>query len=469
MLDQSFSAHNFETIYSLESRKGNIDVNTMPEEYRMVIARAEDIKKEIYSLRVKKDRSPKESELLEERKSELNDLTDSKKAILQNYLEILDKQVNAHGFKFSLNKFMTDDGKEIFTLNVASHAHLFAIKQLQYNICHTFKVKQANRHNILANIKNFLNSDIPVYVIRTDISGFYESIPHDNLMPMVFGNTLLSHKSKAFIKGIISEYEKVKDTALVPTSHGVPRGIGISSYLNEMYMRNIDANIAGRTEVMFYARYVDDIFMILSTLPTGKTLEQYYADMTTIFQSYGLTLKQPNDGSGKCYIIDFTMENHVEVTMNYLGYCLYMNRQGKKLTASFGLSDSKKERYRTRIDNAIAHFKTMSKCNIKQAYRDLLDSLNMITGNFKLFKSKSSVKVGMYYSNDLLDRIEDLDELTLYLYGCSIDPYAGLIDCANIKSKLSKRIGKIDIKQRWKERKMYTFSLQRLQEMEEWL
>ena len=49
MLDQSFSAHNFETIYSLESRKGNIDVNTMPEEYRMVIARAEDIKKEIES------------------------------------------------------------------------------------------------------------------------------------------------------------------------------------------------------------------------------------------------------------------------------------------------------------------------------------------------------------------------------------------------------------------------------------
>lgn len=468
MLDQSFSAHNFDTIYSLESRKGNIDVKTMPEDYRMVIAQIESIKKEIFSLRVKKDRSPKESELYEKRKSELNDLKDSKKAILQNYLENLGKQVNAHGFRFSLNKFMAD-GKELFTLNVTSHAHLFAIKQLQYNISHTFKVKQANRHSILANIKNFLNSDIPVYIIRTDISGFYESIPHDRLMPMVLGNTLLSHKSKAFIKGIISEYEKVKNTALVPTSHGVPRGIGISSYLSEMYMRNIDANIAGRTEVMFYARYVDDIFMILSTLPSGKTLDQYYADMTLFFQSYGLTLKQPDDGSGKCNVIDFTMENHPEVTMNYLGYCLYMNRRGKRLTTSFGLSDSKKIKYSTRIDNAIIHFKTMSKCNIKQAYRDLLDSLNMITGNFKLFKSKSSVKVGMYYSNDLLDRLEDLDDLTLYLHGCSIDPYAGLMDCANIRSKLSKRIGKIDIKQRWKERRMYTFSLQRLQEMEEWL
>ena len=469
MLDQSFSAHNFETIYSLESRKGNIDINTMPEEFRMVIARAEDIKKEIHSLRVKKDRSLKETELIEERKSELNDLTDLKKSILHNYLEKLDNQVHAPDFKFSLNKFMADDEKEVFTLNVASHVHLFAIKQLQYNICHTFKVKQANRHSILANIKNFLNSDIPVYIIRTDISRFYESIPHDKLMPMVLGNTLLSHKSKAFIKGIISEYEKVKDTTLVPTSHGIPRGIGISSYLSEMYMRNIDANIAGRTEVMFYARYVDDIFMILSTLPTGKNLEQYYADMTTFFQSYGLTLKQLDDGSGKCNILDFTTENNAEIIMNYLGYCLYMNRQGKRLTASFGLSDSKKDRYRTRIDNAIIHFKTMSKCNIKQAYRDLLDSLNMITGNFKLFKSKSSVKVGMYYSNDLLDRIEDLDELTLYLHGCSIEPYAGLMDCANIKSKLSKRIGKIDIKQRWEERKMYTFSLQRLQEMEKWL
>ena len=468
MLDQSFSAHNFDTIYSLESRKGNIDVKTMPDDYRMVIAQIESIKKEIFSLRVKKDRSPKESELYEKRKSELNDLKDSKKAILQNYLENLGKQVNAHGFRFSLNKFMAD-GKELFTLNVTSHAHLFAIKQLQYNISHTFKVKQANRHSILANIKNFLNSDIPVYIIRTDISGFYESIPHDRLMPMVLGNTLLSHKSKAFIKGIISEYEKVKNTALVPTSHGVPRGIGISSYLSEMYMRNIDANIAGRTEVMFYARYVDDIFMILSTLPSAKTLDQYYADMTLFFQSYGLTLKQPDDGSGKCNVIDFTMENHPEVTMNYLGYCLYMNRRGKRLTTSFGLSDSKKIKYSTRIDNAIIHFKTMSKCNIKQAYRDLLDSLNMITGNFKLFKSKSSVKVGMYYSNDLLDRLEDLDDLTLYLHGCSIDPYAGLMDCANIRSKLSKRIGKIDIKQRWKERKMYTFSLQRLQEMEEWL
>lgn len=93
----------------------------------------------------------------------------------------------------------------------------------------------------------------------------------------------------------------------------------------------------------------------------------------------------------------------------------------------------------------------------------------MITGNFKLFKSKSSVKVGLFYNNDLLDRKEDLDELTIYLKEHPIEPYAGLKDCANVKAKLVKRISSIDFKQRWRERKMFSFSLQRIQEIEEWL
>jgi hypothetical protein len=288
-------------------------------------------------------------------------------------------------------------------------------------------------------------------------------------MSKILGNTLLSHKSKAFIKGILYEYENVKDTALVPLSQGVPRGVGISSYLSELYMRDIDAKVLERKEVMFYARYVDDIFVILSTLPTDKTLEQYYAGITADFQSYGLTLKQPGDGSGKCHIIDFSKDNHDVITMNYLGYSLHMVRRAKKLSTTFGLSDEKKNRYRKKINNAINHFETLSKCNIKQATRDLSDSLNMISGNFKLFKTKSCVKVGLYYSNDLLDQKEDLDDLTSHLSRCSIEPYSGLKDYANIKAKITKRIKNIDFRQRWQERKMYSFSLQRIQEIEKWL
>lgn len=274
---------------------------------------------------------------------------------------------------------------------------------------------------------------------------------------------------KNLTKGILGEYENIKDHALVSPFQGIPRGIGISSYLSELYMRDIDTNIACRKEVMYYARYVDDIFIILTSLPVGTSIDQYYADMTRFFQTYGLSLKQPGDESGKCRIIDFTKDNCVEAPMNYLGYCLYMNRNTKKLSVVYGLSDTKKARYRKKIDNAINHFETLCKCNIKQAYCDLFDSLNMITGNFKLFKSKSSVKVGLFYNNDLLDRKEDLDELTIYLKEHPIEPYAGLKDCTNVKAKLVKRISSIDFKQRWQERKMFSFSLQRIQEIEEWL
>ena len=346
MLDQSFSAHNFDIIYNIESRRGNIDIKTMPEGYRCIIAQTEEIKRIISSLRGKKDKTLSETEELENKKSELKDLMESKKVALQVYLEQIEKETNSHEFRITLKKFKASDGKEVFTINSASNAHIFAVKQLQYNIRHTFKVKQANRHNILSNIKTFLNSNIPVYIIRTDISGFYESIPHDKLLPMIMDNTLLSYKSKAFIKGIIREYESIKDTALVVSGLGVPRGIGISSYLSELYMRNLDAKIVGRRNVMFYARYVDDIFLVLSTLPTGMTLKKYYDDMTADFNAYGLSLKQPDDGSDKCKLIDFTTADHEEIKMNYLGYNLYMSRNNNTLKTSFGLSDEKKTRYK---------------------------------------------------------------------------------------------------------------------------
>lgn len=95
--------------------------------------------------------------------------------------------------------------------------------------------------------------------------------------------------------------------------------------------------------------------------------------------------------------------------------------------------------------------------------------MNILTGNFKLFKSKNSVKVGLFYNNDLLDRKEDLDELTTYLKEHPIEPYAGLKDYAKVKAKLVKRISSIDFNHRWRERKMFSFSIQRIQEIKKWL
>ncbi len=82
MLDQSFSAHNFETIYCLESRKGNIDIQTMPEEYRDVLARSEELKKAVSVLRQKKDRTQEEALELEIKKSRIKEPYRAKKGCI---------------------------------------------------------------------------------------------------------------------------------------------------------------------------------------------------------------------------------------------------------------------------------------------------------------------------------------------------------------------------------------------------
>ena len=153
----------------------------------------------------------------------------------------------------------------------------------------------------MTNIKLLLKTKRPYYIIRTDVSSFFESIPQDQLRHTIMDNTLLSYKSKVFVNAILKEYEiekaKLKDDERdgMKDGCGVPRGIGISSLLSEIYMRDLDGSIKKRPEVIFYVRYVDDIFMLLAELPQGKDLKNYYGDLAEEFKKKGLSLKSPTD------------------------------------------------------------------------------------------------------------------------------------------------------------------------------
>jgi hypothetical protein len=453
MLDQSFSAHNFETIYNLENRRGTIDIQKLPKDYIDIISTIKETKQKIKN-------STTENTI--EEKENLKYLEQEKESIFQNYLYDLEKEVNSPDFKITLKSFSLD-GKEYFTIDRNTFATFFVIKQLQYNIRHLFKVKQANRHSILSNIKTFLNSKIPVYVIRTDITNFYESIPHNKLMPLLNNNTLLSNKSKSLIKGIFKEYEFLKDKSITKEDYGVPRGIGISSYLSEIYLRDIDKEISNRQEVLFYARYVDDIFIIINFLPMGiTTLDDYYVKIEQLFQEKGLILKIR--GEKKCKILDFTKDSVPEEKFDYLGYELCIKRDKRQLVTSYSFSNEKQNKYEERIDNIFQHFEKMVKTNISQAYKDLFDCINLITSNVKLLNGKSGVKVGLFYNNDLLDNMEVLNELTEYLNKKTnvINLPIKLAGRDKLIEKIQKRIKNIDFRTRWEEKKMYKFSLQRL-------
>lgn len=273
MLDQSFSTHNLEVIFDLENRKGNIDIDWMPEGYRAAATEMKELRRQISELKSKGRRKTKEDI------SKINVLEkayktekEKKEANRQDFLKNCEETINSKDFRFTISKFVDNSGKEVFMLNTDEPATFFALKQLQYNIHKTFKVKQANRHAILCDVKALLYTKMPLHIVRTDISNFYESIPQAALLEKVEGNTLLSHKSKAFIRAILKLYDDCKDNTLVVKGLGVPRGIGISPLLSEIYVRELDSHIKSWSGTQFYARYVDDIFIILTSCLTDRRM-----------------------------------------------------------------------------------------------------------------------------------------------------------------------------------------------------
>ncbi len=472
MLDQSFSAHNLEIIFDLENRKGNIDINWLPDSYRNAAAEMKKLRHQIGELKSKGHKKTKEDieRIIALEKKYIIE-KDKKEEGRQAFLKDCEDKINSKDFKFSMTKFLdVEADKEVFKLNTNEPAVYFVLKQLQYNINKTFQVKQTNRHAILCNVKAFLHTKMPLHIIRTDISSFYESIPQTALLEKVEGNTLLNHKSKVFIRAILKLYDECKDEKLVPKGVGVPRGVGISPLLSEIYVRDLDLHIKSFIGTQFYARYVDDIFVILTTLPDGqKNAKDYFKDLQRTFGKYGLILKDETDPKKKCKILDVIKDNESFDPFDYLGYSITITRDKKLTVATFGLSENKIKHFKDKVDHIVAHFENKSKVNIKDAYEDLFDMLNYITGNTKLFKSKAYVKIGLYYNNDLLDKKEDLDILQQYLRNKNIEPSHKVTGWVICKATIANKIQKIDFRERWEQKKMFHFSLAKIQEMEAWL
>ena len=475
MFDQSFSLSNFETIFNLELRKGRIDFNGMPQDYKDVVANIRWTRSAMASQRKKKlsTWTSDEKKDYENNRELLKYYQEQKEGIVKQVLGQFATQVNSTAFRFGITSYMYG-AKECFTIEAADRAQFYAMKTLQRNVVKAFNVEMLNRHTVMQNLKLQMNSNLPIYIIRTDVSSFFESIKHDRLFALIDRNSVLSVKSKEMTKNIIREYDRVKNTTLVPQGQGVPRGIGISSPLSEIYMADIDKEIKGRKEVIFYSRYVDDILIILAYMPKQMQLDKYYQALESKFrEEYGLTL-QPV-GSAKCELHD--LYKHIlgsprNQTLSYLGYKLYVDGTDDR-NVLFGLSDDRKTRFKNRVDNAFERFGHVVKVDIKQAKRDLRDAVNLITGNIRLTKAKSSVKVGFYYNNDLLDNDEDFQELEDYLKSKVLpipaNLFANAADRMAFEARLRTWINTISLRDRWKERLTFDINYERLKEIERWL
>lgn len=441
MLDQSFSAENFRRILDISNRKGlhvedklsmskirkfNEDikrVNKLIRENRKLDDKDTldclyQIKKTFRDAEEKypDEKTPELSSqnlLTKHDKDTLNYLYQIKETLrywkeiyLTNELELISQEVSGRNFKIELNKIDIPDGKALYTVEKSAR-NFFAIKQIQHNIARLFGIKQADRHLIVGQVIALLGDQFPKYVIRTDIKEFYESISHKPLLRRIDKDNLLSVTSRNILRGLLNSYN-AKSGLDEDNPRGVPRGVGVSAYLAELYLRDLDEDIKNLEDVTYYARYVDDIIIIFTPSPTNDPNRDYRKKVESIFCKYQIELNSQKTGE-----IDLFSkgEKRQKKRLNYLGYH-FVKCKSKVKTE---LTHSKLQKYRKRIDLAFDHYINLSRVNEKLARRLLVKRIRFLTGNTRLKSNKENILIGIYYSNSHLTETNQLKGLDQYL------------------------------------------------------
>lgn len=446
-MKQSFNVENFIKIYYDENRKGDYldgrfsEFSALKEIGQEIKQINQNFRNKVYLTETEKETANQKEELLKIKFDKLGEvlLEVEEKIDKKNYLiSMITKSIK---------------GKTAYTLDRSNIETFFLFKQIQKNIQHSFKVKQADRNEIVSQVVNMLDNGFPKYIIRTDIKSFYESIPHDKLKKVINRNHILSPLSKKVINEILRLYQSI-------TGHdkGIPRGIGISAYLAELYMRDFDNDIKNLENITYYARYVDDIITVFT--PNNKYDSTNYLNLIDEkITRYGLAR---NTDISKNKLTDMR-QNSINFNFNFLGYKIDFSPNKLKIE----ISDNKEQRYKNKINLAIDDYNTSSKYDERNARKLLIKRLRYLTGNIRLLGVKKDILIGIYFSNQQITEQTKLQELDNYLTSVAIDtnlqPYSRL-NLAN-GDKLRIKLKSFKFVDGFKEKKFYKFSKNELEEI----
>jgi len=399
MLDQSFSSSNFNLIFLKENRKGTIKKRHLNQEYFDKHEEFNTLLNDKINLRNSRVNKTLSQDELNDFAQRLQIINEEKEEIRNNLFSEYSNIINNEDTPFCF-EIKYDQLNEMYVTN-KNGAHFFAIKQLQKNLSKTFKVIQADRNKIIKQIYNFISDGFPKIVIRTDITKFYESIPQKKLFEKLENNSLLSPLSKKLLKRMFFEFERIKDRTIMLPEKGVPRGFGISAYLSELYMREIDNEIKCLPDIIYYARYVDDIIAVFSP-KTKSQAKDYQKEIKKIINNHELEINDNLDGrSDKTHQINLLDDPLPKPeNLDFLGYKFCIKQNHKTIIE---LSDNKIKRYLERVEKSIETYNLDSKYNEKRARKIFFDRLKFLTCNYRLNHNKKSIRAGIYHSNSMLE------------------------------------------------------------------
>ncbi|MCZ0925857.1 hypothetical protein L0636_10875 [Halomonas janggokensis] len=258
----------------------------------------------------------------------------------------------------SLEKRMIN-GKSVFVPAVMEDA--FAIKLLDRFVRRIYKIRQSDRNRIVRQLKTLLKDSGEYHVLRLDIKDCYESIQSEVLVNKFEEEMILAPQCIKLLNDIFT------DLRIKEGMHGLPRGVSISPTLAELYLEGLDKKIAAHNDVIYSARYVDDIILLV---PVGKENE-VQADVQSFMHQMGLTL---NANEEKYYSGLST-----SAEFDYLGYSIKVEPQNKKPNkVSLKISQSKINKIKKRIVKSFCDYKKKNDITLLKRRLEYLCMLKIV-------------------------------------------------------------------------------------------
>lgn len=189
--------------------------------------------------------------------------------LVDKVLEAVAKQILSKRFKVDLNVLPVPiRGKTVYGVG-RDLAQVLAIRFVQKILKDVYHVEMPPRDILVAQVKSLAMDGAPKFILRADVESFYESVQHKDLLESIHQSPQLSVLVKRIITRLLGDYLKLSGT-----DKGLPRGVGISAYLSEIYLSYLDVEVRRHSEIFYYARYVDDMIMMFA--PENKEAVNEY-------------------------------------------------------------------------------------------------------------------------------------------------------------------------------------------------
>ena len=266
----------------------------------------------------------------------------------------------------------------------------YPAKQAADAVKRAARIDASSRNSIIRALQEALDKKYLHAIYKVDVQEFFESIPHRPLLERLATYSELDSVTGQLIRRLLHEYELIKGIDV-----GLPRGVGLSSHLAELYLSGFDSRLKTHAGVLFYARYVDDIVMVLDS-------DSRLAEMRDLVASEleSLHLKLNRDKTFE--LITNASGNYPQgKEIEYLGY-RFARADGRLTT---GLTVKRKKRRSARLEQALNAWLATSPSAVSPnaGHNGLLvDRVRYLAGNTKLLNSKSNVAIGLYFSNSAL-------------------------------------------------------------------